>query len=328
MSAAEKAQAAWSQARSSASTVERSTEQPPPGDDDAEPTEPTQLPTASTRPPGATRPTQPSQPDSDGTQRDAAQAGSGGGRTAVIVAAAVGVVVIVAAAVFVVNRGDAKTADPGASPSAPPSSGPGANSSAPTSTAPTDPASTQSNGQGTFPPGQSKNPKLHEGARISSDAISFARRQPPWSDRKRLVPQLLNSSGQYVLLQENFDGRTDWYADIFVGAVGTSTPFNGNVQATASDLSSQVRTEMYRDTPATVKPLSNGPVQRTGKPGWYYQQSVTANSPNIAARVLTLTVAVFDLGDGTAVAYISDIPTNRSDLRTAESQVYKGINVG
>jgi hypothetical protein len=69
-------------------------------------------------------------------------------------------------------------------------------------------------------------------------------------------------------------------------------------------------------------------VQRTGKPGWYYQQSVTANSPNIAARVLTLTVAVFDLGDGTAVAYISDIPTNRSDLRTAESQVYKGINVG
>jgi hypothetical protein len=184
----------------------------------------------------------------------------------------------------------------------------------------------QSNGQGTV--GQSKNPKLHEGARISSDAISFPRQQPPWSDRKRLVPQLVNSSGQYVLLQENFDGRTDWYADIFVGALETATPFNGNVQATASDLSAQVRSSMYRDTPATFKPLSNGSVQRTGKPGWYYQHSVTANSPQIAARVLTLTVAVFDLGDGTAVAYISDIPTTRPDLRTAESQVYKGINVG
>jgi hypothetical protein len=254
-----------------------------------------------------------------------------GARTTVIVTAAGVLVLIVVAAVFlVVNRGDDQTADPSTLPSAPTSGEPSDNSStAPTtSTAPTAPASTRSNGQDTFAPGQSKNPKLHQGARISSDAISFPRQQPPWSDRKRLVPQLLNSSGQYVLLQENVAGEKDWYADIFVGALGTDTLFDGNVQATASQLSIQVRSAMYRDVPATFKALRNGPVQRTGRSGWYYQQSVTANSPTIAARALTLTVAVFDLGDGTAVAYISDIPTNRPDLRTAESQVYKGINVG
>jgi hypothetical protein len=247
-----------------------------------------------------------------------------------VAAAGVLVLIVVAAVFFVVNRGEDQTTDASTLPSPPTSGERSDNSStAPTtSTAPTAPASTRSNGQDTFPPGQSKNPQLHQGARISSDAISFPRQQPPWSDRKRLVPQLLNSSGQYVLLQENVAGEKDWYADIFVGALGTDMLFNGNVQATASQLSIQVRSAMYRDVPATFKPLRNGPVQRTGKSGWYYQQSVTANSPTIAARALTLTVAVFDLGDGTAVAYISDIPTNRPELRTAESQVYKGINVG
>jgi hypothetical protein len=55
---------------------------------------------------------------------------------------------------------------------------------------------------------------------------------------------------------------------------------------------------------------------------------VTAKSAAVTDRVLTLTVAVFDLGDGTAVAYISGIPNNRPDLKAAESQAYKGINVG
>ncbi|MEV0290138.1 hypothetical protein AB0H36_38920 [Kribbella sp. NPDC050820] len=196
--------------------------------------------------------------------------------------------------------------------------------SQPTGSQPT----TQPSGESSTKPGQSKNPKLHEGARISSDAISFSRRNPPWSDRKRLVSQLLNSSGQYVLLQENFDGKNDWYADIFVGALGTGSGFNGDPKATAAALSIQLRTSMYGDIPVTFKTVSNGAVKRSDKSGWYFQQLVTAKSPKLTARVLTLTVAVFDLGDGTAVAYISDIPTNRPDLRAAESQAYKGINVG
>jgi hypothetical protein len=249
----------------------------------------------------------------------------------IVVAAAVGLVLIVVAGVFFIlkDRGDHTTADPG--PTAPVSTGPTGNSSNPTpppTSAPTQPTTKPTGPQNSTAPGQSKNPKLHEGSRIASDAISFPRQKPPWSDRKRLVPQLLDSSGQYVLLQENFDGTNDWYADMFVGALGTGTLFNGNPQATAADLSFQIRSSMYGDIPVTFKPLRNGSVKRSGKNGWYYQQSVTANSPKISARVLTLTVAVFDLGDGTAVAYISDIPTNRPDLRTAESQVYKGINVG
>ena len=96
----------------------------------------------------------------------------------------------------------------------------------------------------------------------------------------------------------------------------------------ASDLSTQLRGTMYGAIPVEFKALRNGAVKRSGKNGWYYQQSVTVKNPKVSTRTLTLTVAVFDLGDGRAVAYISDIPTNRPDLRTAESQVYKGINVG
>jgi hypothetical protein len=131
-----------------------------------------------------------------------------------------------------------------------------------------------------------------------------------------------------VLLQENFDGKNDWYADIFVGALGTGSGFNGDPKATAAALSIQLRTTMYGDIPVTFKTVNNGAVKRSDKSGWFFQQTVTAKSPKLTARVLTLTVAVFDLGDGTAVAYISDIPTNRPDLRAAESQAYKGINVG
>ncbi|TCO51980.1 hypothetical protein EV646_101976 [Kribbella antiqua] len=219
------------------------------------------------------------------------------------------VALIVLAVVLIVGPWDDKKAGPDSGPT-------------------TQPTGTQPTSESTTKAGQSKNPKLHEGNRISSAAISFPRRNPPWSDRLRLVQQLHNSSGQYVLLQENFDGRNDWYADIFVGALGTDSGFNGDPKATAQSLSIKLRSSMYGDIPVTFKNVSNGAVKRSDKSGWYFQQTVTANSPKLTARVLTLTVAVFDLGDGTAVAYISDIPTNRPDLRTAESQAYKGINVG
>jgi hypothetical protein len=223
-----------------------------------------------------------------------------------------GAVVLVIAAVFlIVNPTGDKKAGPDTT---------GTPTAQPTGSQPTNQSSTK--------PGQSKNPKLHEGARISSDAISFPRRTPPWSDRKRLVPQLLNSSGQYVVLQEKFDGTNDWYADIFVGALGTGSGFNGDPKATAAALSVQLRTSMYGDIPVSFKTVANGAVKRSDKSGWFFQQTVTAKSAKVTARVLTLTVAVFDLGDGTAVAYISDIPNTRPDLRAAESQAYKGINVG
>jgi hypothetical protein len=131
-----------------------------------------------------------------------------------------------------------------------------------------------------------------------------------------------------VLLQENFDGKNDWYADIFVGSLGTASGFNGDPKATAASLSIQLRSSLYGDIPVTFKTVNNGAVKRSDKSGWFFQQTVTAKSTKLTARVLTLTVAVFDLGDGTAVAYISDIPANRPDLKAAESQAYKGINVG
>jgi hypothetical protein len=257
--------------------------------------------------------------------RDLQQGPGPRSKTPLLIGGVVALVLIVVAGVFFfVNRAD-KKADPG-----PPATRPTdlATSTMPSNRPSNTPTTTPSGGQNTVPPGQSKNPKLHEGARIASDAISFPRQKPPWSDRKRFVPQLLDSSGQYVVLQENFDGQNDWYADVFVGGLGTSVLFNGDPQATASDLSQQLPSSMYGGIPITVKRLRDGAVKRSGKSGWYYQQSITANSPKVTARTLTLTVAVFDLGDGTAVAYVSDIPTNRADLKAAESQAYKGINVG
>jgi hypothetical protein len=265
---------------------------------------------------------------SKSADRDLQQGSGSRSKTPLLIGGAVALVLIVVAGVFfVVKRGDNK-ADPGPPATQPTDLAPSTTPShTPTSSSPT-PTATPSGSQNTVPPGQSKNPKLHGGARIASDAISFPRRKPPWSDRKRFVPQLLDSSGQYAVLQENFDGQNDWYADVFVGGLGTSVLFNGDPQATASDLSQQLPSSMYGGIPITVKPLRNGAVKRSGKSGWYYQQSITANSPKVTARTLTLTVAVFDLGDGTAVAYVSDIPTNRADLKAAEGQAYKGINVG
>ncbi|WP_432951211.1 hypothetical protein ACQPXM_16155 [Kribbella sp. CA-253562] len=265
-------------------------------------------------------------PTGGGTRQKSGGDKSGGPpKTMLVIAGAVGLVLIIVAGVFFVANRDDKKVAPQPTTSVPTGTATGTPSPSPTPTSqPTTPPGSQS----TIKPGQSKNPKLHEGARIASDAISFPRQRPPWSDRKRLVPQLINSSGQYVLLQEKFDGKNSWYADAFVGALGTSVLFNGDPKATAADLSTQIRSSMYGNIPAQFKWLRDGAVKRSGKNGWYYQQSVTTTSPKVAAKVLTLTVAVFDLGDGTAVAYISDIPTTRPDLRAAEAQIFKGINVG
>lgn len=267
----------------------------------------------------------PAGPTGGGTRQKSPGGDKPGGppKTLLIVAGAVGLVLIIVAGVFFVANRDDKTAVPEPTSSVPTTTPTGTTPTAPTSQPTTPPGS-----QSTVRPGQSKNPKLHEGGRIASEAISFPRQRPPWSDRKRLVPQLVNSSGQYVLLQEKFDGKNSWYADAFVGSLGTSVLFNGDVRATAGDLSRQLRSTLYGDIPVQFKDLRNAAAKRSGKNGWYYQQSVTATNPKIAARALTLTVAVFDLGDGTAVAYISDIPTTRPDLRTAEAQLFKGINVG
>lgn len=242
--------------------------------------------------------------------------GSGRNRTPLIIAGAVALVLVVVGGVFFLTKQkDDQTAGPATSPS------PQTITATPRPTiTPLPPGAT---------PGQSRDPKLHAGDnRVSAEAISFPRQGRPWSERKRLVPQLLNSSGQYVLLQENFDGEKDWYADAFVGALGTATPFDGDTQATAADLTTQVRSSMFGNVPASFKALTNGEVTRSDKPGWFYRLSVTVSSTKINAKELILTVAVFDLGDGTAVAYISDIPANRPDLKAAEAQVYKGINVG
>ena len=194
---------------------------------------------------------------------------------------------------------------------------------------PTQSGSPSPTNQSSTKPGQSKDPKLHEGAgRIASDAISFPRRNPPWSDRKRLVEQLINSNGQRIVLKENVVEQDDWSADIFVGGLGTGSGFNGDPKATAASLSIKLRENMYGNIPVTFKTVANGPVKRTEKSGWVFQQTVTATTTAVTDRVLTLTVAVFDLGDGTAVAYISGIPNNRPDLKKAADQAYLGINVG
>jgi hypothetical protein len=239
--------------------------------------------------------------------------GGGGGfgaKLPLMVGGGIALVLLIVAAVFLITRsGDDKKADPNPTGATQPTGSP--------------------TSQGSTKPGQSKNPKLHEGfGRISSDAISFPRQNPPWSDRKRLVQQLLNSSGQHIVLQEKVNGGDDWSADIFVGGLGTGSGFNGDPKATAANLSVQLRTNMYGSIPVTYRTIANGAVKRTDKSGWFFQQSVTAKSAAVTDRVLTLTVAVFDLGDGTAVAYISGIPNNRPDLKAAESQAYKGINVG
>ena len=177
--------------------------------------------------------------------------GDGGGpsgmKAPLIIGGAVLLVMLVIAAVYlIVNPGGDEKAGPD-------------NTGTPT----TQPTGSQPTNQSSTKPGQSRNPKLHEGARISSDAISFPRRPPPWSDRKRLVPQLLNSSGQYVVLQEKFDGTNDWYADIFVGALGTGSGFNGDPKATAAALSIELRTSMYGDIPVTFKTVANGAAKRS-----------------------------------------------------------------
>ncbi len=234
-----------------------------------------------------------------------------GGKMPLIIAGGVAVVLLIVAAVVLLTNGDDKTADPD-----------------PTGT-PTQSGSASPTNQSSGKPGQSKDPKLHEGAgRIASDAISFPRRNPPWSDRKRLVEQLINSNGQRILLKENVVEQDDWSADIFVGGLGTASGFNGDPKATAASLSIKLRENMYGNIPVTYKTVANGPVKRTDKAGWFFQQTVTATTTAVTDRVLTLTVAVFDLGDGTAVAYISGIPNNRPDLKKAADQAYLGINVG
>lgn len=178
-------------------------------------------------------------------------------------------------------------------------------------------------------PGQSRNPSLHEGNRAVSGAISFPRQSAKsWSDRKRFARAVVSSAGQYSLLQSQFDGKNDWYANIFVGALGTSILYNGNPQSTANDLALELRDSFYDPIPITARRVSSKAVEVQGHKGWRVIQAIGSKSKGLKSPNLYLTVAVFDLGDGTAVTYVSDIPANRSDLRANEQAAYKGLHIG
>lgn len=229
-----------------------------------------------------------------------------------VAAAVVLVLVVIGGVVLFVKRGDEPSADPTADPSQ--SSGTPTGSPSPSTTT---------------TPGQSRNPSLHEGNRSASNAISFPR-QPAksWSDRKRFARAVVESSGQYSVLQTKIDGKNDWYSNIFVGALGTSILYNGNLKSTATDLAAEVRSSFYDPVPITAKPLASAPVEIGGRKGYRIVQTINTKVKGVRSPNLYLTTAVFDLGDGTAVAYVSDIPSNRPDLLANEKAAYKGLHIG
>jgi hypothetical protein len=247
----------------------------------------------------------PAEPDDDG----------GGGRLRLpllITAAVVLVLVVVGGVWLIVGRGGD---DPQTQNSPDPSQSTG---DSPTGTP-----------SGATTPGQSRNPSLHEGNRSASDAISFPR-QPPtkWSDRKRFARPVIDSSGQYSVLQSKVDGKNDWYANIFVGALGTSILYNGNLRSTANDLAIELRNSFYDPIPVTARQVSSRPIEVGGHKGWRIVQGISTKTKGVKSPNLYLTTAVFDLGDGTAVAWVSDIPANRSDLRANEQAAFKGLHIG
>ena len=222
------------------------------------------------------------------------------------------VLVVIGGVVLFVKRGDEPTAGPTTDPTQ--------TSGTPTGS-PTPSSSTT--------PGQSRNPSLHEGNRSASNAISFPR-QPAtrWSDRKRFARAVVDSSGQYSVLQTKIDGKNDWYSNIFVGALGTSILYNGNLKSTANDLASEVRNSFYDPVPITARLVASSSVEVGGHKGYRIVQAISTKVKGVKSPNLYLTTAVFDLGDGTAVAYVSDIPSNQVDLLANEKAAYKGLHIG
>jgi hypothetical protein len=139
---------------------------------------------------------------------------------------------------------------------------------------------------------------------------------------------VISSSGQYSVLQSKIDGKNDWYANIFVGGLGTSILYNGNLRSTANDLAIELRNSFYEPIPVTARQVSSKPIEVGGHKGWQIVQGIGTRTKGVKSPNLYLTTAVFDLGDGTAVAYVSDIPANRSDLRANEQAAFKGLHIG
>jgi len=242
-----------------------------------------------------------------------------------IVAGGVVLLLLVATGIFFVARGGG---DPQAQGTPSPAGATDSPSPA-TSDSPTASVSESTAPTPRFTPGQSRNPALHQGNRSASDAISFPR-QPPakWSDRKRFSRAVIDSSGQYSVLQAKFDGKNDWYSNIFVGRLNTSILYNGHPKATASDVALELRNGFYQPIPITSRPTSSRPVTVAGHKGWLIRQVISARSKTPRSPNLYLTVAVFDLGDGTAVVYVSDVPANRPDLRANEAAAFRGLHIG
>ena len=174
-----------------------------------------------------------------------------GGKMPLIIAGGVAVVLLIVAAVVLLTNGDDKTADPD-----------------PTGT-PTQSGSASPTNQSSGKPGQSKDPKLHEGAgRIASDAISFPRRNPPWSDRKRLVQQLINSSGQHMLLQGERRRQERLVRGRLRRRSRYRVRFNGEPEG---DRGVRCRSScakiMYGNIPVTYKTVAQRPCEADGQGG-------------------------------------------------------------
>jgi hypothetical protein len=130
------------------------------------------------------------------------------------------------------------------------------------------------------------------------------------------------------VLQQKFDGKNDWYANIFVGTLSTSILYNGNPQSTANDLAIELRNSFYDPIPIAARQVNSRAITVGGHKGWLIRHAIGARAKGLRSPNLYLTVAVFDLGDGTAVTYVSDVPSNRPDLRAQEQAAFRGLRIG
>jgi hypothetical protein len=167
---------------------------------------------------------------------------------------------------------------------------------------------------------------------VASGALSFTRLPAPWDDwvasGRSEIPELENTAGQYVVVQENAPSGGQWIGNLLIGDLAPSIAYSGEADlAAATQALTDQLVASYYVTGATATPVQSIAIDVDGHPAHFIHTELSFSQAGLDTTNEKVIVVVVETGADRPSVFWASIPYNRADLNGGMDEVYRSLTV-